>query len=314
MSSTRFLLAFAALATLTPMPALATCMTSCKATLMLEGCIEPSPTDEWPTSQLLGFAAACETCCAAPGGPVNCDAEAPDPKSFKVLVDGKTLVGDIVATGKSCSDEARFSFTTPLQAGNHQLLHGNIIVAQFKAVGKVECITDSDCAACTSCETGACKPLGCKATCKSDADCGKGSQCVQTEPGCCSECQVVADADAGGAGDVVAEDASDAAADSAGVDASAADASAADAGAPVDATGSADAPLLAVDVVDGQTQSEAGETAADSIPAGTPASSSGKSGGCSAAPSPSAPAWPVWFGLVAAMVLALVRSRAGRAS
>lgn len=190
-------------------PAAATCMTSCKATLAFEDCSEPVPADEWPASKLLGFAAACETCCSPPGGPVKCDAEAADPKQFKVLLKDQLQVGELKLTGKSCSDEPRVEFATPLQVGSYKIVHGNTILLQFKATGKAGCTTDADCTGCASCEDGQCKALACKSMCKTDADCGPKSQCITTEPGCCSECQAMAadagstdagGADAGGAG------------------------------------------------------------------------------------------------------------------
>ncbi len=309
----------AAALTLLAQPAGATCMTSCKATLAFEDCSEPVPADEWPVSKPLGFAAACETCCSPPGGPVKCDGGAVDPKQFKILLKDQPQLGDLKLTGKTCSDEARLEFSTPLQVGNYQIIHGNLILLQFKATGKAGCTTDADCTGCASCEDGQCKALTCKSMCKVDADCGPKSQCITTEPGCCSECQPLA-ADAGST-DAGGSDAGGAETVDCG---SAADAPAAvDAAVPGDAQGAKDG-LAKEDVAlgaDAATDGAPGEAvgspdtadgkvapldAGGSAPAATPAASSN---GCSASSAGQRSPWLPWLGLVGMAAAAVWRGR-----
>lgn len=303
----------AAAMTLLVQPAAATCMTSCKATLVFEDCSEPVPADEWPISKPLSFAAACETCCSPPGGPVKCDGAAADPKQFKILLKDQQQLGDLVLTGKSCSDEPRLEFSAPLQAGNYQIIHGNMILLQFKATGKAGCTTDADCTGCASCEDGQCKALTCKSMCKVDADCGPKSQCVTTEPGCCSECQALATdagstdgggSDAGGSETVDSGTASDVLA-------------AVDVPPAKDAPGKEDVALMPDVAADGASIDSVGfPDAADGkvapldasggAPAAKPAASSN---GCSAGSTGQHSPWLAWLGLVSMASAAVWRVR-----
>ncbi len=266
-----------ALCLVVPTSAWATCMTSCKATLMLPNCTEPTPADEWPLSQQFGFSAECETCCAAPGGPVNCNPDNLDPKQVKILAGSVQVPGEVTPTGKVCGDEPRFVFTGKLQPGDHSLVNGNMILVTFKVTGKAGCTTDADCSGCTSCESGQCVALTCKVTCKTDADCAPTDQCVQTEPGCCSECQKKPTADAGST-DVAAADGG--AADGTKVDA--ADTQAGDTGAVgVDAPAIADVPDVADSKADGDAVADGAVGTADAGKAAATATPAPKSDGCS---------------------------------
>lgn len=271
------LVVFGVLWLVVPTSAWATCMTSCKATLMLANCTEPTPADEWPLSQQLGFTAECETCCAAPGGPVNCNPDSLDPKQVKILAGSAQVPGEVTPTGKVCGDEPRFLFTGKLQAGDHSLVNGNMILITFKVTGKPGCTTDADCTGCTSCESGQCVALTCKATCKTDSDCAPTEQCVQTEPGCCSECQKKPTADAGST-DVAAADGG--AADVAKVDT--ADAQAGDTGAAgADAPATSDVVAVADSKAVGDAADAGGVGAADAGKAAATATPAPKSDGCS---------------------------------
>ena len=285
-----------------PTAAWATCNTSCKATLQSASCSEPTPPDEWPAVQPLRFAAACETCCAPPGGPAKCDAAALDPKKVKVLAGATPVAGEVTPTGTACDDEAMFLFTGKLQPGAHSLVFGNLILVTFQVTGKPGCATDADCSGCTNCETGQCLPLTCTNLCKTDKDCAKGGLCVVTEPGCCSECQLASvDAASADAGDVAGAGGKDAAAGPADTGATLPDAGAAvaDAGAAL-----ADAGAALPD--GGAAVPDATKPAAPAAPA-TPAA---KSGGCSAA-DPAVPRTPVfWVPLLALAVAVRLRRRA----
>ncbi len=263
---------------LLPASAWATCMTSCKATLMLANCTEPTPADEWPLSQPLGFTAECETCCAAPGGPANCNPDKLDPKLVKILAGAIQVPGEVTPTGKLCGDEPRFVFSGKLQAGDHSVVHASMILVTFKVTGKAGCTTDADCAGCTSCEAGQCVALTCKATCKTDADCAPTDQCVQTEPGCCSECQKKPAADAGST-DVAATDGG--ATDGATTDT--ADAQTGDPGAVgADAPSTADGAQVADNTAAGDVADAGGVGATDAGKATAAATPAPKSDGCAA--------------------------------
>ena len=282
-----------------PLDALATCMTSCTADLMLASCQPLAPPDQWPAAQALGFIAACETCCAAPGGPVNCNAQVLDPTGVKVLAGAQPVAGTVAAAGAVCGNQTRYEFSTKLQPGPHELVISNLIVASFVVTAGGGCATSADCQACSICAQGQCKPLACKPTCTTNADCGANAKCVQTVAGCCSECQAVAadasmadtdNADAG-TGDVASADSQS---DSAASQSDWAETKMAETGAD---GGSVDG--AAADVASADAGVAAVADVADAAPTPQPASAAAPSSGCQAQPVVPSQAWLAALALTA---------------
>lgn len=296
-----------------PLPAWATCMTSCTADLMLASCQPPAPPDQWPAAQSLGFIAACETCCAAPGGPVNCNPQVLDATGVKVLAGAQPVAGTVAAAGALCGNQTRYEFSTKLQPGPHELVISNLIVASFVVTAGGGCATSTDCQACSNCEQGQCKPLACKATCSANADCGANAKCVQTVAGCCSECQAVAadvstadtdKADAG-TGDAASadsqSDSADSQSDSADSKSDSAD-SQSDWAETKMAETSADGGSVdgaAADVASADAGVAAVADVADAAPTPQPATSAAPSSGCQAQPVVPSQAWLALLALTA---------------
>ena len=164
----------------------ATCMTTCSAQLVFDDCAK-APTGQWPVDDPLLFTMACETCCAAPGGPVNCSPSPIDVTQLS-LSNGTTKVDGsfTVHPTLTCGDLKVITFDGTLALGNYELISTNLILVQFEAKTEVgDCALNTDCEACEVCTSGQCVADG-KATCTDDADCGAGNVCVTDAKDACA--------------------------------------------------------------------------------------------------------------------------------
>ncbi|MDP6946894.1 MAG: hypothetical protein QF464_22280, partial [Myxococcota bacterium] len=185
----QFLVATLAVFLLTT-PAQATCLMTCQATLVDEGCT-PIPATAWPPWLKLQATVSCESCCSAPGGPLSCSDEATDMGSLSITQDGVDVGGSFMAVPDMCPDEDVYQYTPHLQPGDYALLSTqsgfNEILAQF-TVHKPPCGTDDDCAPCEACEGDGCTWTGVP-SCTTDDDCPEGKQCyVNVDDACLNGC------------------------------------------------------------------------------------------------------------------------------
>ena len=166
----RVFLGALALAALLPSTAWATCMTQCDALIVDDECTPYGP--EVPFGASILVAASCETCCSPPGGPLDCSADAADPKQFAIWTKADAVLpGTFGLVDMMCEGSAAvmgFSPETwPIPNGSYQLLHTNMILGTFDVVP--ECIESTDCGACAVCVGGECKGMG-DISCTDDDD------------------------------------------------------------------------------------------------------------------------------------------------
>ena len=133
MNMTRILPIVAA-AMLFAAPAHATCLNSCKATLIGPGCATPTHA---AAGDPIWFLLSCQTCCSPPGGPVNCTDIDPYSETFSVMTpDGKKVDGLVSPSQMACPGlhGAMFAFIPAggsLGAGTYDLVYGSMILLEF---------------------------------------------------------------------------------------------------------------------------------------------------------------------------------------
>ncbi len=279
-------------------PAQATCMLQCDAELIGAGC---AATTSLAVGAAWDFAVKCQTCCAAPGGPLNCNPSEPQPADFKVQdAPGAAVAGDFDFSPLSCKKALRFKPAGQAPGpGGYRLLHTNMILLEFQiesAGGEDGGSADTSAADTSAADAG---PADAGAT---DAgavdagpadvqpsDAGKPATDAATSDVGASDANSSADAALGADGGFASNDAESDAGNGAGNDAGN--------GAGSDA-GSADAAAKDVDA-----DTAGGLDAGDAGPgATTPAPRS--SGGCSASSAAGAkPMWQPMAALVACLLL-----------
>lgn len=183
-------------------PAHATCLNTCKATLIGPGCATPTHA---AAGDPIWFLITCQTCCSPPGGPLNCTDIDPYSETFSVqTADGKKVDGFVSPSQMACPglQGAMFAFIPAggsLAAGTYNLINGSMILLEFDQFAAGGCKTSADCGACSECSSGSCKAVGTVA-CSADLPCAKGLQC-QIDPvaPCKNACVVDGAIDAGSA-------------------------------------------------------------------------------------------------------------------
>lgn len=192
----RALLAAAAIgaAVAAPLPAAATCMTSCTAELIFDDCNYPAEPTVWPAAETLTLAGTCETCCSPPGGPVTCSPEPMTADMLELHAGGAPLNGLFSPLSVGCSPEPLFAWGGALSPGAYEVVAPSIglILLQFE-VKDAGCATEADCPPCNVCLDGVCKGLG-VAICQTDGDCAEGETCLVNEAAPCANHCVPKDA------------------------------------------------------------------------------------------------------------------------
>ena len=140
-------LVFAALC----MPALAgaTCLNQCEAHLMTNTC--ETIQSVAPGDPVL-FWIACQTCCAAPGGPLNCSELDPYTLSYKLTQpDSSTVAGFVSPSQIGCPGKTGWALAfiadkgLPLAPGTYNLIQDSMILVDFQVIaGGTETDAGSD--------------------------------------------------------------------------------------------------------------------------------------------------------------------------
>lgn len=149
-------------------PAAATCMFQCDVQVVDASCTPLTAEGQTATIDPAGpllLAAACQTCCSPPGGPLNCSPSAVDATSWQVHnaadlpVSGSWTVADTPCPGGQTL--ASWTPAAPLLAGSYSVVASYLNVAQFAVLGSPDaCATNEDCPPCAVCVAGSCKGLG----------------------------------------------------------------------------------------------------------------------------------------------------------
>jgi hypothetical protein len=211
----RFAFVLAVSATAFPAAAHATCMFNCTAALVDAACQTIDASGAPPTVPASGpirVAATCETCCSPPGGPLNCNPSPVDFSSWTISTEnGIPQAGSWQDAPAPCPKGealATWTPTSPLAAGNYQVVSQSLIVQQFVVGGGTDtCASNADCGPCAVCVAGGCKGLG-LIVCDAGNPCPPGQVCQISSVAPCQN-QCVADTiDAGGMDAGEPEDAS----------------------------------------------------------------------------------------------------------
>jgi len=181
-----------ALVSLSAQQAVAACITSCEATLVLEGCV-PIGDADWPPSHKFQSAVSCTSCCPGPAGSEICEPEDVDSSKLALSQVGVLVEGSFMELppGAMCPDELVVQFTPHLAPGDYTFTTSQtewvMSLAEF-TVHKPPCTADDQCMACEACIEGGCTWTGIP-SCATDADCPEGQLCyVDDDEPCYNGC------------------------------------------------------------------------------------------------------------------------------
>lgn len=118
--------------------AAATCLNQCEAHLMTNTCTK---IDALAPGEPVVFWISCQTCCAAPGGPVNCSPLDPYTLGYKLATaDGGAVAGFVSPSAIGCPGQTGWALAfipeqgKPLPPGSYQLIQDSMILVEFKVV------------------------------------------------------------------------------------------------------------------------------------------------------------------------------------